>query len=36
VLVRNVSGYPLMENCLRFNVGLKEENDRLLEQLKRL
>jgi histidinol-phosphate aminotransferase len=36
VLVRNVSGYPLMENCLRFNVGLKEENDRLLELLKTL
>jgi histidinol-phosphate aminotransferase len=33
VLVRNVSGYPLMENCLRFNVGLREENDRLLELL---
>jgi len=25
-----------MENCLRFNVGLKEENDRLLELLKTL
>ncbi|NTU58324.1 MAG: histidinol-phosphate transaminase [Chlorobiaceae bacterium] len=36
VLVRNVSGYPLMENCLRFNVGLREENDRLLELLKSL
>ena len=36
VLVRNVSGYPLMANCLRFNVGLKEENDRLLELLKTL
>lgn len=34
VLVRNVSGYPLMENCLRFNVGLREENDRLLDLLK--
>jgi histidinol-phosphate aminotransferase len=33
VLVRNVSGYPLMENCLRFNVGLREENDRLLDLL---
>ena len=33
ILVRNVSGYPLMENCLRFNVGLKEENDFLLEKL---
>jgi histidinol-phosphate aminotransferase len=36
VLVRNVSGYPLMENCLRFNVGLREENDRILELLKSL
>jgi histidinol-phosphate aminotransferase len=36
VLVRNVSGYPLMENCLRFNVGLREENDRLLDLLKSL
>ncbi len=33
ILVRNVSGYPLMENCLRFNIGLKEENDLLLEKL---
>lgn len=33
ILVRNVSGYPLMENCLRFNMGLKEENDLLLEKL---
>jgi histidinol-phosphate aminotransferase len=31
VLVRNVSGYPLMGNCLRFNVGLADENDRLLD-----
>jgi histidinol-phosphate aminotransferase len=36
VLVRNVSGYPLMENCLRFNVGLRAENDRLLELLRKL
>lgn len=36
ILVRNVSGYPLMENCLRFNVGLKEENDLLLEKLRTL
>lgn len=33
VLVRNVSGYPLMENCLRFNIGLREENDRLIALL---
>jgi histidinol-phosphate aminotransferase len=36
VLVRNVSGYRLMENCLRFNVGLRSENDRLLEALQRV
>jgi len=33
ILVRNVSGYHLMENCLRFNVGLVEENRRLVEKL---
>lgn len=33
ILVRNVSGYRLMENCLRFNIGLREENDRLLLRL---
>ncbi|PWW83369.1 MULTISPECIES: histidinol-phosphate transaminase [Prosthecochloris] len=33
ILVRNVSGYPLMENCLRFNIGLRQENDLLLEKL---
>ncbi len=34
ILVRNVSGYPLMANCLRFNIGLKRENDLLLEKLR--
>ena len=34
ILVRNVSGYPMMENCLRFNVGLREENDLLLDTLR--
>jgi histidinol-phosphate aminotransferase len=33
ILVRNVSGYHLMENCLRFNVGLVEENQRLVRKL---
>ncbi len=33
ILVRNVSGYPLMENCLRFNIGRGSENDRLLAEL---
>ena len=34
ILVRNVSGYQLMDNCLRFNVGLVEENRRLIEKLR--
>lgn len=36
ILVRNVSGYPLMKNCLRFNVGLRDENDRILDKLRKL
>ncbi|MFZ4525301.1 MAG: histidinol-phosphate transaminase [Chlorobium sp.] len=36
ILVRNVSGYHLMENCLRFNIGLVEENRRIIEKLKSL
>ncbi|ABL65441.1 histidinol-phosphate transaminase [Chlorobium phaeobacteroides] len=36
ILVRDVSGYPLMENCLRFNIGLRDENDALLQQLRLL
>ena len=34
ILVRNVSGYRLMDNCLRFNVGLVEENQRLIKKLR--
>ncbi len=34
ILVRNVSGYHLMKNCLRFNVGLVDENQRLIEKLR--
>jgi histidinol-phosphate aminotransferase len=34
ILVRNVSGYAMMKNCLRFNVGLVEENRRLIEKLR--
>ncbi|KAA6232371.1 histidinol-phosphate transaminase [Chlorobium phaeovibrioides] len=33
ILVRNVSGYHLMKNCLRFNIGLPDENSRLLDAL---
>ena len=36
ILVRNVSGYHLMENCLRFNIGLVEENRRIIEKLRLL
>lgn len=30
ILVRDVSSYPLMENCLRINIGSPEENNALL------
>lgn len=33
VLVRNVSGYPLLDRCLRVTVGRREENSRFLEAL---
>ncbi len=36
ILVRNVSGYHLMENCLRFNSGLVEENRQIIEKLRSL
>ena len=36
ILVRNVSGYDRMENCLRCSVGLAEENERLIAKLRSL
>jgi histidinol-phosphate aminotransferase len=33
VLVRDVSAYPLLENCLRVSIGTPEENDRFLRAL---
>lgn len=33
VLVRDVSNYPLMEKCVRVNVGAREENERFLTAL---
>jgi histidinol-phosphate aminotransferase len=33
VLVRDVSSYPLMEKCVRVNVGTREENERFLAAL---
>jgi histidinol-phosphate aminotransferase len=35
VLVRDVSGYPLLERCLRVSIGRPEENNRFLEALDR-
>jgi histidinol-phosphate aminotransferase len=35
ILVRDVSSYPGLEDCLRISVGKHEENQRLLESLKR-
>lgn len=33
ILVRDVSSYPMLNNCVRISVGTPEENDRLLEAL---
>jgi histidinol-phosphate/aromatic aminotransferase/cobyric acid decarboxylase-like protein len=33
ILVRDVSGYPLLSEYFRFSVGTPEENDRLLRAL---
>lgn len=35
ILVRDVSSYPGLENCLRLSVGRRAENQRLLESLTR-
>jgi histidinol-phosphate aminotransferase len=34
VLVRDVSGYPMLERCLRVNAGTPEENDAFLRGLR--
>jgi histidinol-phosphate aminotransferase len=36
VLIRDVSAYPRMTNCLRVSVGKREENDRFLTALREL
>jgi histidinol-phosphate aminotransferase len=33
VLARDVSGYPMLERCLRVSIGLPQENDRFLHAL---
>lgn len=34
ILVRDVSSYPMLENCLRLSVGTPEENSRLKQSLR--
>lgn len=36
ILVRDVSGYPMLASYFRFNVGTPEENDRLLKALREI
>lgn len=36
VLVRDVSGYPLLDRCLRVSIGTPQENDRFLTALDRV
>jgi histidinol-phosphate/aromatic aminotransferase/cobyric acid decarboxylase-like protein len=33
ILVRDVSGYPMLRDYFRFSLGTPEENDRLLKAL---
>lgn len=33
ILIRDVSGYPMLKDYFRFNVGTPEENDRLIQAL---
>jgi len=35
ILVRDVSGYPGLENCLRISIGTRDQNQMLLESLKK-
>lgn len=34
ILIRDVSSYPMLSNCLRVTVGKREENDRLISALR--
>lgn len=36
ILVRDISAYPRMQNCLRVSIGSREQNDRFLAALKEL
>ena len=33
ILIRNVTGYPLLENALRVSIGTSEDNTRFLNEL---
>ncbi len=35
ILVRDVSAYPMLQNCLRISIGTAEENDRLMKGIAR-
>jgi histidinol-phosphate aminotransferase len=35
ILVRDVGGYPGLENCLRISIGTREQNRRLLDNLRK-
>ena len=36
ILVRDVSGYPMLKDYFRFNVGTPQENDQLIQALKEI
>jgi len=36
ILIRNVSGYPLLQDCFRISVGTPAENDFLISTLREL
>jgi histidinol-phosphate aminotransferase len=33
ILIRDVSSYPMLENCLRINIGTEDENNKLMQAL---
>lgn len=36
ILVRDVSSYPMLSNCLRISIGKEEENNKLIESLSKI
>jgi histidinol-phosphate/aromatic aminotransferase/cobyric acid decarboxylase-like protein len=36
ILVRDVSGYPMLRDYFRFSVGTPEENERFLENIREI